>query len=101
VGGADNGKWWHHGHRSGVEAAVADAAARCAALRRWLHVEVASRRGVTTVLLVSHGGMLRQAFGTDGFANAEFRCFDLLASGEFRACPTVPHPLTSGDATCS
>ena len=109
VGGADNGKWWHHGHRSGVEAAVADAAARCAALRRcvaavvlrplgalglsrgyhtlphptsrwllytdckwphsyadcrWLHVEVASRRGVTTVLLVSHGGMLRQVIST-------------------------------------
>ena len=47
------------------------------------------------VLLVSHGGMLKQTFATDSFANSEFRCFDLLASGEMRPCEAVPHPLTS------
>ena len=89
------GKWWQHGQTSGIESRPEDAAARSAALRTWLAAEAAAR-GAESVLLVSHGGMLKQTFATTPFANAEFRLFDLHPSGEARACPIVPHPLTSG-----
>lgn len=94
-GGAEEGKWWHHGHNGGIESRQEDAQARSAALRTWLASE-AARRNASTVLLISHGGMLKQTFATDSFANSEFRVFDLLVSGELRPCESVPHPLTSG-----
>lgn len=94
-GGAEEGKWWHHGHPGGIESRAEDAQARSTALRTWLAGE-AARRGASTVLLISHGGMLKQTFATDSFANSEFRCFDLLVSGALRPCELVPHPSTSG-----
>lgn len=80
-GGAEQGKWWHHGHYGGVEADPAAAERRAAALRAWIASEAAAR-ACETVLLVSHGGMLKLAFHTEHFANAEFRCFELAADGE-------------------
>jgi hypothetical protein len=29
-------------------------------------------------------GMLKQTFSTESFANAEFRCFDMTATGDFK-----------------
>jgi len=84
-GGEHEGKWWHHGHHSKVESEAGDSLARSAELRTWLASEALSRR-IETILLVSHGGILKQTFGTDSFANAEFRAFDLTASGDFKPC---------------
>ena len=83
AGGAEEGKWWHHGHQTKVEAHAVDAQARSAELRTWLARE-AVERGALIVLLVCHGGMLKQTFCTESFANAEFRCFDMTASGDFK-----------------
>ena len=82
-GGEHEGKWWHHGHHSKVESSGRDAQSRSAELRVWLAREAVDR-GAVTILLVSHGGMLKQTFNTDAFANAEFRCFDMTASGDFK-----------------
>mmetsp|Transcript_35503 Transcript_35503/g.93167 ORF Transcript_35503/g.93167 Transcript_35503/m.93167 type:complete len:233 (+) Transcript_35503:3-701(+) len=84
-GGEHEGKWWHHGHHSKVEASVEDSQARSGELRVSLAAE-ALACGVKTVLLVSHGGILKQTFATETFANAEFRCFDLTANGDFKPC---------------
>jgi hypothetical protein len=81
AGGAEEGRWWHHGNEAGYEGCHADADARAAALRRWLAAEAVARR-VSTVLLVSHGGILKLAFRTQPFANAEFRCFELSEYGQ-------------------
>ena len=91
-GGADDGRWWHHGSEIGYENCAADAEARAAALRLWLAQEAAAR-GTKTILLVSHGGILKLAFSTRAFANAEFRCFELSPQGEVLA------PLHSGRDT--
>lgn len=81
AGGAEEGRWWHHGNDIGYESCHAEAEARAAALRRWLALEAVARR-VSTILLVSHGGILKLAFRTRPFANAEFRCFELSEHGE-------------------
>lgn len=81
TGGVDEGKWWHHGTGDGMESDGQAAAARGASLRR-LIAEQAQAHGVQTVVLVSHGGILKLTFATDSFANAEFRCFELSAAGE-------------------
>ena len=83
AGGAEEGKWWHHGHQTKVEAHAVDAQARSAELRTWLARE-AVERGAVLVLLVSHGGMLKQTFSTESFANAEFRCFDMTSTGDYK-----------------
>ena len=83
-GGADEGKWWHHGNSDGLEAKPEAAQARGASLRRMLADE-AKARGVRTVLLVAHGGILKLAFETESFANAEFRYFELSAEGDILA----------------
>jgi len=83
VGGEHEGKWWHHGHHSKIESKAEDSLARSAELRAWLAQE-ALDRGLATILLVSHGGILKQTFCTDSFANAEFRCFDMTESGDFK-----------------
>jgi broad specificity phosphatase PhoE len=82
-GGEHEGKWWHHGHHSKVEASAEDSQARSAELRVWLAKE-AIARGLQTVLLVSHGAILKQTFCTEAFANAEFRCFDLTSTGDYK-----------------
>jgi len=81
AGGQDEGKWWHHGNSTGLESSSEDAKARGDALRRML-VREARSRGMQTVLLVSHGGILSLAFKTVPFANAEFRTFHLSVDGD-------------------
>jgi broad specificity phosphatase PhoE len=85
AGGEHEGKWWHHGHHGKIEMNEHDAVARSAELRAWLASE-AIKRGIRVALLVSHGGMLKQTFGTETFANGEFRCFDLTESGDYKPC---------------
>ena len=94
-GGEHEGKWWHHGHHSKVEASAEDSQARSRELRAWLATE-ALERGIPLIVLVSHGGILKQTFGTDHFANAEFRCFDLTSNGDFKPCVQRPPPLEKG-----
>ena len=85
AGGEHEGKWWHLGHHGKIEMNGDDALGRSAELRAWLACE-AIQRGIKVVLLVSHGAMLKQTFGTSTFANGEFRCFDLTDTGDYKPC---------------
>ena len=84
------GKWWQHGRTSGIESRPEDAAARSAALRTWLAAEAAAR-GAESVLLVSHGGMLKQTFAgpTFGFSRPEIPA----AFGAGLCCATFSLPF--------
>lgn len=83
-GGKQAGKWYHHGHKSGNEMNRADALKRAKSLRIKM-VSEAQQNSIDTVLLVSHGGMLKLAFEQEAepsFQNGEFRVFDLSFDGE-------------------
>jgi broad specificity phosphatase PhoE len=81
--GAEAGSWWHHGLSTFER--PEDFEVRAENFRKWLGYECALR-GVTHVLVVSHGGLLCSAFDNDSYENCEFRVFDLCRNGDFFRC---------------
>jgi len=56
------GRWWHHGVRSFES--LGGFKRRCLELKQWLAaIPQDLSDGLSTVILVSHGGVLREAFG--------------------------------------
>ena len=74
--GITNGKWWHHDADEDHESPAAFAL-RAAAFRRWL-ARLAAERNFQNVMVVSHGGLLVEAFGSPAYDNVEFRTFSML-----------------------
>ena len=73
------GRWWHHGTRSFET--KGGFKRRCLELKQWLAaIPRDIDEGVQTVLVVSHGGVLRECFDFDP-PNCGFRVFDLLPDG--------------------
>eukprot|EP00927_Polykrikos_kofoidii_P012396 TRINITY_DN15339_c0_g1_i1.p1 TRINITY_DN15339_c0_g1~~TRINITY_DN15339_c0_g1_i1.p1 ORF type:complete len:590 (-),score=92.66 TRINITY_DN15339_c0_g1_i1:125-1726(-) len=77
----DDGKWWLHSAGKWRES-PSSFARRAEAFRVWLG-ETCALRGATRVLLVSHGGLLSQAFGGPVFDYVECRAIDVAENGTF------------------
>eukprot|EP00930_Biecheleria_cincta_P088625 TRINITY_DN77886_c0_g1_i1.p1 TRINITY_DN77886_c0_g1~~TRINITY_DN77886_c0_g1_i1.p1 ORF type:complete len:463 (+),score=67.74 TRINITY_DN77886_c0_g1_i1:130-1518(+) len=79
--GLDDGKWWLH--KKGERHESADSfATRASDFCEWLGRECAARSS-RRVLLVSHGGLLSQAFGGPEFKTCECRAIDVWPDGSF------------------
>lgn len=79
--GIEDGSWWLHCAGEWHET-QAGFEVRCAEFRRWLGEECA-RRGARKVLLVTHGGLLRDGFKWMAPKNAECRTIDVLRNGSY------------------
>lgn len=74
------GKWWHHGPHS--EETEGSFARRMADLRKWLGDLVSTKQHPLHVIVVSHGGVMEEAFGYRPTApNCGFRVFDITKGG--------------------
>lgn len=78
----EDGRWWRHGAGEWCES-PGSFAARSVAFRRWLGRET-SERGARHTLLVSHGGLLCEAFGWPAPQNSECRVVDIWPDGSYR-----------------
>lgn len=91
--GLESGKWWTHGSGTWHETREMFSS-RCQEFVRWLGTEC-KRRGAKRVLLVTHGGLLREGFGWRHPMNGECRCIDVSEDGSF-IFPTAEQALREG-----
>lgn len=102
--GIKEGRWWVHKEDEHHESS-ASFGRRAEEFRAWLGAECA-RRGARRVLLVSHGGLLQQAFGGQPYQHLECRAVDLLTDGSCwpvatspAGLPVSPHGLVAAEPT--
>lgn len=96
--GLEGGRWWTHGSGTWHETREAFAG-RCREFVRWLGAEC-GRRGARRVLLVTHGGLLREGFGWRHPMNGECRAIDVGEDGAF-GFPTVHAEGPAGSPSVS
>jgi len=91
--GLEAGKWWAHSAGEWHETRTGFSS-RCSEFKQWLAHEC-MQRGAKRVLLVSHGGTLKECFGLRSVQNAECRAVDIFHDGVFSlpaspAGPAIP-----------
>eukprot|EP00602_Paraphysomonas_sp_CaronLab_P011503 CAMPEP_0185038558 /NCGR_PEP_ID=MMETSP1103-20130426/34340_1 /TAXON_ID=36769 /ORGANISM="Paraphysomonas bandaiensis, Strain Caron Lab Isolate" /LENGTH=488 /DNA_ID=CAMNT_0027577037 /DNA_START=40 /DNA_END=1506 /DNA_ORIENTATION=- len=95
----EDGKWWAHG--PGWAETPSSFRARAEEFREFLFKR-ASDVGARTVLVVSHGGLLHEAFNKVKYDNCEFRCFDLFSDSSFRLVGCAHgESETTGEGGCT